>query len=208
MGVLVVDDHPVFVEGVARAITDHSQLDLLATASDGREGLDLIRARDPDVALVELRLPGLSGCELLDAVTQLDLGTRVLMISSHVEDETVHEALARRAAGFITKSCNRDEICLAILAVRRGEIVVSPSLRGGVLAQIAHRRAPELPRLSEREVEILELLAKSTPRAQIARQLYLSEHTVKTYMARIYKKFDVPDRTAAVLEAMRRGIIS
>ena len=205
--VLVADDHPLFREGVARAIKEWPELELVAEVADGREALDLIRAELPHVAVVDMRLPGLDGAEIAAAVTRDGLSTRVLLLSAFSDEQIVFRALEAGAAGYLTKESTRDEIARAALAVGRGGTVLAPELAAGLASQIRQRGLGDTPILTKREREVLVLLCDGKSAPQIASQLFLGTTTVKSHLGRLYEKLGVSDRAAAVAEAMRRGLI-
>ncbi len=205
--VLVADDHPLFREGVARAIKEWPELELVGEVADGREALDLIRAELPHVAVVDMRLPGLDGAEIAAAVTRDGLSTRVLLLSAFSDEQIVFRALEAGAAGYLTKESTRDEIARAALAVGRGGTVLAPELAAGLASQIRQRGLGDTPILTKREREVLVLLCDGKSAPQIASQLFLGTTTVKSHLGRLYEKLGVSDRAAAVAEAMRRGLI-
>ena len=205
--VIVADDHPLFREGVARAIKEWPELELVAEVADGRAALDLIRAELPHVAVVDMRLPGLDGAEIAAAVTRDGLSTRVLLLSAFSDEQIVFRALEAGAAGYLTKESTRDEIARAALAVGRGGTVLAPELAAGLASQIRQRGLGDTPILTKREREVLVLLCEGKSAPQIAGQLFLGTTTVKSHLGRLYEKLGVSDRAAAVAEAMRRGLI-
>ena len=205
--VLVADDHPLFREGVARAIKEWPELELIGEVADGRAALDLIRAELPHVAVVDMRLPGLDGAEIAAAVTRDGLSTRVLLLSAFSDEQIVFRALEAGAAGYLTKESTRDEIARAALAVGRGGTVLAPELAAGLASQIRQRGLGDTPILTKREREVLVLLCDGKSAPQIASQLFLGTTTVKSHLGRLYEKLGVSDRAAAVAEAMRRGLI-
>lgn len=204
--VVVADDHPVYRKGVTRAIGSHEQLDLRGEASNGRDALTLIRAMAPDVALLDVRMPEMTGPQVLDAIKEEGLPTRVVFLSAFVEGAMVHDALSRGASGYISKDASEEELCEAVLEAAEGETVVSARLQGDVVKHVRNRTERDSA-LSEREREILSLVAGGATGPAIAGELHLSEATVKTYLRRTYEKLGVQTQAAAVAEAFRRGII-
>jgi two-component system nitrate/nitrite response regulator NarL len=205
--VLVADDHPLFRDGIARAVQGRPELELLAATADGRETLDRVIADRPDVAVVDLRMPGLDGLAVLETIRRQELGTRVIVLSAFTDPALVYEALAAGAAGYFSKDAERDAICDAITGAARGETVLDPALQAGVLGQIRTRGIDDGPVLTPREREVLELIAGGLSAPSIAARLHLSTPTVKTHLAHVYEKLGVSDRAAAVAEGMRRGIV-
>ena len=205
--VLVADDHPVYRDGVVRAIKERPDLELVAECDDGRAALEQIRALEPDVALLDVKMPSLDGTAVLNAVDREKLPTRVAFLSAYLDAAVVYTAVAGGAAAYLSKEADRQEICDAIAAVARGQTIFAPQVQAGIAQEMRMRREDDRPALSSREREVLELTAKGRSAPQIAEQLYLSTATVKTHLQRLYDKLGVSDRAAAVAEAMRRGIL-
>jgi two-component system, NarL family, nitrate/nitrite response regulator NarL len=206
--VLVADDHPLFREGIARAVRERPDLELVAEESDGRAALARIRETSPAVAVVDLRLPELDGVAIANAVARDALPTRVLVLSAFVEPQLVYEAMAAGAAGYFSKDADREAVLDAIAAVARGESCVEPRLQSGLFDELRGRAQDgERPVLTPREHEILQLMAGGLSAPAIGRRLYLATATVKTHQSRVYEKLGVSDRAAAVAEAMRRGLL-
>jgi two-component system, NarL family, nitrate/nitrite response regulator NarL len=206
--VVVADDHPLFREGIERAVRQRPELELVGTAADGREALELIRDAQPDAAVLDLKLPELDGLQVLNAVTRDGLPTQVLILSASADPEIVYRAVEAGAAGYFTKESDREAILDAIAAVARGETVVEPRLQTSIFGQIRlHAAREERPLLSVREREVLALMADGLSAPQIAERLIVALPTVKTHQARIYEKLAVSDRAAAVATAMRGGIL-
>jgi two-component system, NarL family, nitrate/nitrite response regulator NarL len=205
--VLVADDHPVYREGVVRAIRERPELELVAECADGRTALEEIRRRRPRVAVLDVKMPGLEGPEILNTVEREALPTRVIFLSAYVDGAIVYAAVAAGAAGYLSKDASRADICDAVTTVARGETLLSSEVHGGIAREIRLRRQDDRPVLTRREREILGLTAEGHSAPQIARQLYLSTATVKTHLQHLYEKLEVSDRAAAVAEAMRRGLL-
>jgi two-component system, NarL family, nitrate/nitrite response regulator NarL len=206
--IVVADDHPLFREGIERAVRERPDLELLASAADGREALHQIRDLEPAVAVLDLRLPQLDGLQVLNAVTRDALPTRVLFLSASSDPELVYRAVQGGAAGYFRKEADRQAILDAIAAVARGSTVVDPALQAGVFDQIRLRgTGEERPILTAREREVLALMAEGLSGPQIAERLIVAVPTVKTHQARLYEKLGVSERAAAVAEAMRRGLL-
>ena len=206
--VLVADDHPLFREGLARAVRERPGLELVGEVGDGRAALDGIRELSPAVAVVDLRLPGLDGVEIANAVARDALPTRVLVLSAFTEPRLIYEAMAAGAAGYYSKDADREAVLDAVAALARGESRVEPRLQNALFGELHERaRDTEAPVLSPRERQILTLMAEGASAPAIGKQLYLAAATVKSHQARIYGKLGVSDRAAAVAEAMRRGLL-
>jgi two-component system nitrate/nitrite response regulator NarL len=205
--VLVADDHPAMRGALARLVSEHAALELVGQATDGDEAVEMIDALSPDVALLDVRMPKLDGLGLLRRLQAQERAVRVLFISGYNDSAIIHEAISQGAAGFLTKDSEESEICDAIIEVACGRPVLSLALQSGVLDEI-RRRAPEPVTLSGRERELLELAAEGVTSAEIAKRLCLSPNTVKTYWQRLYEKLGASDRASAIVEAIRRGLLT
>ena len=206
--VLVADDHPLFRDGIARAVKDRPDLELVGEAADGRAALDGIRELAPAVAIVDLRLPDLDGMDILNAVKRDGLATRILMLSASTEGPLVFQAVSAGAAGYLSKNADRTAVCDAVAAIARGESVLDPGVQSGLFAEVRSRGVTDQrPVLTQREGEILRLIAEGKSAPDISRELFLSTATVKTHLGHLYEKLGVSDRAACVAEAMRRGLL-
>ncbi len=205
--VLAADRHPLYRDALTRAIRERPELELVGQARDGREALDAIGSEQPDVAVIDRTLAGLSGDQVLNAVGRDSLHTRVVMIAAEPDPELVYAAIANGAAGYLTKDADARELCDAIAAVARGRTVLSPQLQAGIAGEIRLRAVDERPVLSDRERQALELVAEGLTAPEIGRRLCLATPTVKTHLHHVYDKLGVAERAAAVAEAMRRGLL-
>jgi two-component system nitrate/nitrite response regulator NarL len=205
--VFVAEDHPLYLEAVESAIKHRPDLELVGSAADGRHALDEIRRLQPQVAVLGMRMSGLDGSEVLNAIVRDQIPTRVVFLSTVTESGLVYDMLARGAAGYVDKSSSSEEICSAIIAVSRGEIVLSPSLDGGVLRQIHLRAAEPAIKVTPREREVLRLVAEGLSASEIASRLFIQPSTVKSHLHNLYGKLGVAERAAAVAEGMRRGLL-
>jgi two-component system nitrate/nitrite response regulator NarL len=201
--VYVADDHPLFLEATVAALNERAELKVVGVAATGSEAVAGISALQPEVALLDMRLPGLSGQQVLDATAAAGLRTRVLFLSGHIDDEVVWRALAAGAAGYLSKDVDRDTICDAVLAVAQGELVVSREIKERLAGQ---RERPERPLLTPRERAVLALAADGDSTPQIAVALGVAPPTVKTHLQSIFHKLGVSDRTSAVAAALREGL--
>jgi two-component system, NarL family, nitrate/nitrite response regulator NarL len=205
--VLIAEEHPLYREGVVRAIKERPELELVGEARDGREALAMIKELQPDVAVLDVKMPQLDGLQVANAVVRDAARTRVLMLSAFLDRQIVFQAVAAGAAGYLSKDADRLEITDAILAVNRGDTVLAPEVQAGVAAEVRSRWRPDVPSLSERERQVLEMVAEGMLAPEIGRRLYLSPATVKSHLQSLYEKLGVSDRAAAVAEAMRRGVL-
>ena len=204
---LVVDDHPLFRDAMARLLRSWAEVEVIGEAASGRAALERIRADPPDVAVVDVRMPDVDGVQLCAAVGRDGLATRILIVSGYDDDELVYAALEAGAAGYVPKDAPRDEMARAVLAVAHGEMAIAARLASGLASQIRIRRERTGPLLTDREREVLALLAEGKSAPEIGRMLFLATSTVKSHLAHLYEKLGVSDRAAAVAEAMRRGLI-
>ena len=204
---IVADDHPLFRDGLVRALTGSGLVDVIAEAVDGPEALALIKEHRPQVALLDHQMPGLDGGQIAAAVLRAELPTRVLLVSANTDSAIVYHALQQGAAGYVPKESSRSEIVSAVLDCARGRDVVAAPLASGLAAEIRRRAEPAGPTLSAREREVLDLIASGASIPTIAKQLFLAPSTVKTHVQRLYDKLGVSDRAAAVAEAMRRRML-
>ncbi len=204
---VVVDDHPFFRDGVVRGLTMSGRVKVLGEAGDGREGLELIRAESPDVAVVDYQMPDLDGLDVVRAVVRDDLPTAVLLLSAITDSAIVFAALEAGARGYLAKDASRGDVVSAVEQVARGRTVVPPELASALADQIRLRASSAGPVLSERERQVLDGFSRGLSIPQVAAELYVAPSTVKTHTQRLYEKLGVSDRAAAVAEAMRRGLL-
>ncbi len=205
--VYVADDHPVFREAVARAASSRPELELVGTGGDGRRALEDIRSLSPGVAVLDMRLPQLEGLDVVRAIQRDRIQTSVVMLSADSSRELVYDAVQLGAAAFLTKASTLDQICDAIVAVARGETVLAPEVHSGLVRELRERDRSAVSLLSERESQVLLLIAEGLSNPEIGERLFISSSTVKTYVKSLLDKLGVNDRAAAVAEAMRRGLI-
>jgi two-component system nitrate/nitrite response regulator NarL len=205
---VVADDHPLYRRSLIDGIRRRPELELLDEAATGTRALELIREREPDVALVDVQMPALSGIELLGTVNREKLLTKVMLITGFEDSGFAYEAMALGAGAYMSKTTDADGICDAVATVARGGTVVDSSFQEGLINEIKVRESGDRPDLTDREVEVLRLTADGNSVADVARLLYLSEATVKTHLHHSYSKLEVSDRAAAVAKAIRMGLIS
>lgn len=205
--VVVVDDHPVFRDSLARAIDDAPDLALLGTAATAATGLELIRRERPDVAIVDVHMPGADGVQLTSTLRSAGLATRCLLISGDPSGSLIAEALRRGAAGFLTKGATADEVTEGVREVAAGHARLDDESQTLLVARM-NRDAPEpVEGLTARELDVLRLTAEGRSTQGIAERLCVSQGTVKGELASIYRRLGVRDRAAAVAVAYRRGLI-
>ena len=205
--VVVADDHPLFREGLVRALTSSGLVEVIGEAEDGPAALAMIKEHRPQVALLDHQMPGMDGVQVAAAVLRDELPTRVLLVSANNDPAIVYHALQQGAAGYLPKESSRAEIVNAVLDCAQGRDVVAAQLASGLAMEIRRRAEPSGPTLSGREREVLGLIAGGSSIPMIAKELFLAPSTVKTHVQRLYEKLGVGDRAAAVAEAMRRGLL-
>jgi two-component system nitrate/nitrite response regulator NarL len=205
--VLAADRHPLFREGLVRAIRQRPALQLVDEVADGRTALECILRHDPDIAVVDADLRDLDGSQVLNAVIRDRVRTRVLLVSAAIDPDAAYRAIAEGAAGVLSKRTSACELCGAVDAAAAGEVVLAPAAQTGVAAAIRRRALDPQPIFSEREQQILLLVAEGQSAAEIGRELYLSTGTVKGCLLKLYERLGVSERAAAVAAAMRRGLI-
>ncbi|MFC4056722.1 response regulator [Planomonospora corallina] len=201
---LIADDHPIVRDGIRGMFTGDPGFEVLGEAADGAQAVELARALDPDVILMDLRMPGMDGVAAIKELARTGIGARVLVLTTYDTDRDVLPAIEAGATGYLLKDTGRDELVHAVRTAARGEAVLSPSVATRLLGQV---RTPAAP-LSARELEILVLIAEGATNREVAARLFISEATVKSHVLHIYTKLGVNDRAAAVAAAFRRGLLT
>jgi DNA-binding NarL/FixJ family response regulator len=203
--VLVVDDHPVVRHGLVSMLRWEQDLTLVGEAGDGAEAVRLILEQQPDVVLLDLRLPQLSGIEVMRRVRPQAPGTRFLVLTTYDTDEYIAPALAAGAQGYLLKDAEPEDLYRAIRALMEGGAALEPKVAARVLGHLTEEHANE--ELSEREMEVLRLLPSGASNKAIALQLGLSENTIKSHISHIFSKLGVQSRAEAVSSAAQRGLL-
>ena len=201
---LIVDDHPVVRDGIRGMLAGDPDLDVVGEASDGAEAVRLVGSLQPDVVLMDLRMPRLGGVAAIRALADQGAAAKVLVLTTYDTDSDVVPALEAGATGYLLKDAPREELVRAIHAAVRGETVLAPSVATRLVSQL---RTPEHETLSERELEVLTLISRGKTNRGAATRLFISEATVKTHLLHIYAKLGVNDRAAAVATAYERGLL-
>jgi DNA-binding NarL/FixJ family response regulator len=206
--VVLADDHPMVRYGVAAVLADAPEVDLVAEAADGHALLREVAAHSPDVVLTDLDMPGGSGVEAIGALRRQFPSVGVLVLTMHADDESVFGALRAGAHGYLLKGADRAELVRAIQSVAAGEAVYGAPVAARIMAFFTGGQAvtPAFPDLTEREREVLTLLAAGQRNSAIAARLHLSEKTVRNHVSAVLGKLQVPDRTAAALKAKDAGL--
>lgn len=202
---LIVDDHPVVRDGLRGMFSGDPNCEVVGEAADGAQALDLTERLYPDVILMDLHMPGMDGVTAIRELAKRKSPPRILVLTTYDQDSYVLPAIEAGATGYLLKDAPRDELMRAVRAVAEGKTVLSSSVAGKLVSQV---RSPQREGLSQREMEILRLVALGTTNREIARKLFISEATVKTHLLHIYEKLGVPDRAAAVSTAYQRGLLN
>ena len=198
---LVVDDHPLLRFGVAALVANHPDIVLVAEASDGREGVEQFRAHNPDITLMDLQMPAMSGIDALMAIRELQPAARVIILTTYSGDIQVLRAMKAGAQGYLVKNLLHKDLLATIRAVHAGQKMMSPA----VATEVATYSAEDA--LTSREVDVLRFLANGCANKEIAYQLSITEDAVKSRVKNILMKLHANDRTHAVTIGLRRGII-
>ena len=199
--VLIADDHPVVLEGLVALLSHQKEIAVIATATNGREAVQMYSELRPDVTLLDLRMPGVSGLQALEAIREIDTEARVLVLTTFDGDENIYRAIHGGARGYLLKEAGADDIVEAVLAIHAGRRYIPDEISGKLAEHIGHST------LTKRETEVLNLAARGKKNKQIAAILGLTEGTVKGYFNNILLKLAAHDRTEAVTIAASRGII-
>lgn len=209
INILIVDDHPVVREGIGAMLKKEPDFKIVGEACNGLEAVEKARELSPDVVLMDLRMPELDGVEAISRIRQEKPEVKFIILTTYSDDEYIFKGIAAGARAYLLKDAPRDELFKAIRAVSRGESLIQPVVASRVLDRLAElsRKNPTAESLSDREVEVLKLMAKGVSNKDIADQLSITQSTVKTHITSIFQKLDVTTRTEAVTTALKRGII-
>jgi DNA-binding NarL/FixJ family response regulator len=219
---LLCDDQAIVCEGLRAMLTPVPQIEIVGVANNGIEAVDLTRSTHPDLILMDLKMPKMNGIQATKAIREQFPNVRILVLTTYDADEWVINAIRNGASGYLLKDTPQEDLIKAIIETVEGSSHIDPHVAGKVLDHIANesfdpnQNEPGLSasdrelisRLSDREREVLQLLATGLSNTEIAKTLFLSEGTVKNYMSTIYSKLGVIDRTQAAILAMRAGLIS
>jgi DNA-binding NarL/FixJ family response regulator len=207
--VLIADDHVLVRQGLREYLDMAADIDVIAEASNGEEVLAFLETAQPrpDVALIDVRMPGMDGLEVARSIRNHYPGTHVVMLSAYDEPQYVTEAARAGARGYVLKTRDAEHLIQAVRLVAGGSMVIDPDVVASLADELGEREASETQALSARELEVLQLLAFGYTNKEIAEQLSVSKDDVKSYLEHLYKKLGASDRTAAVAEALRRRLI-
>ncbi|MEM8708204.1 MAG: response regulator transcription factor [Actinomycetota bacterium] len=207
---MLADDHRMLREGLSRSMSEHG-FDVVGEARDGVEAVNMAYSLNPDVILMDVSMPEMDGVEACRQVRSAVPATKVVMLTMHADQEVLANAIRAGACGYLVKDCSTEEIAGAVRMASSGETALSPQLAASMLDEV--RKLDMAPTREERvvtkrEEEVLQLIADGCSTSEVADQMYISQKTVKNHLASIYQKLDARDRTQAVLQAVRMGIVS
>ena len=201
--VLIADDHPVVRDGIRGMLAGDPGFEVVGEAGDGARAVELARSLGPDVVLMDLRMPGTGGVDAIRELARLGLPARVLVLTTYATDGDVGPAIEAGATGYLLKDVQPEELARAVRLAARGETVLSPLVATRLVGRV---REPAVS-LSDRELEVLRIIAGGSTNREAAARLFISEATVKTHVLHIYGKLGVNDRAAAVAVGFRRGLL-
>lgn len=204
--VVVADDHPVVRAGIVGLIALDDGIEVVGQASDGAEAVELAEAMRPDIVLMDLRMPKLSGAEATARIAQVLPEVRVLVLTTYESDDDILGAIEAGASGYLLKAAPHEEILAGIRAVAEGHTVLAPAIAATLVTRM-RQDAQATPQLSPRELEVLRRVAAGRSNPEIARELFIGEATVKTHLLHVFEKLGVSDRTRAVTLALELGIL-
>ncbi|PWW21252.1 LuxR family two component transcriptional regulator [Geodermatophilus normandii] len=202
--VLVVDDHPVVRGGLVGWLAAQEDLEVVGEAGDGQEALALVAATRPDVVLMDLRMPRMDGVTAIERLAVSHPAVRVLVLTTYDTDADIVRAVAAGATGYLLKDAPLPQLADAVRAAARGETVLAPPVAARLVSRM---RAPAAEEPTARELEVLGGVARGLTNAEIGRELFIGEATVKTHLLRVFAKLGVDDRTRAVMVAVERGLL-
>ncbi|GAA1598099.1 response regulator transcription factor [Kribbella sancticallisti] len=205
--VLVVDDHPVVRSGLIGMLAVTDDIKVVGEAGDGEEALALVEATRPDVVLMDLRMPRRDGVSATGAIVSGYPSTKVLVLTTYDTDTDILHAVEAGAAGYLLKDTPHADLLDGIRAASRGETVLAPPVAARLMSRLRTPAAPAAAQPSPRELEVLAAVARGLSNAEIGRELFIGEATVKTHLQRLFTKLDVDDRTRAVTVAIERGLL-
>jgi DNA-binding NarL/FixJ family response regulator len=199
--VMIADDHPIVCLGLATMIDSQPDMTVVAQASNGREAVEMFTQHTPDVTLIDLRMPEMSGVDAIKAIRARHPGAVFIVLTTYQGDEDIHKAMAAGAQGYLLKGMPHDDLLEAIRRVKGGSQYLPPSVRSSLANRLPSSE------LSPRELQILELIVKGLSNKQIADRLGITEGTVKWHVNAILGRMNVSDRTQAAVAALNRGIV-
>lgn len=210
--VLIADDQEIVCQGLKKILQSDPEIQVIATANNGQQALDMIAAKPPDLVLMDLQMPLMNGVQAIRRLRVSHPRLPVLVLTTYMDDKWLFDAIRSGASGYLMKDRPRQELIDAIKGTATGDAYIDPSVAGKVLSSVASgsskKEFDQSYNLTEREQEILTLLAEGLSNAEISQRLWLSEGTVRNYTSTLFAKLGVSDRTQAVILAMRQGLVS
>lgn len=209
--VIVCDDQEIVTQGLSTILNNDPEIEVVGAAYDGLELLGLLPEKNPDLVLLDLKMPVMNGIQAAQRIQQSFPKVRVIILTTYDDDEWLFDALQSGVQGYLLKDTPSQQIVEAIKGAMKGETYLDPSIAGKVVSSIAYQTPSDKSRsailLSERETDVLHLMARGLTNADIARELFLSEGTVRNYASALFNKLGVNDRTQAVIAGLRNGLI-
>jgi len=210
--VLIVDDHAIVRDGIRSLLSTIEDIDVVDEAATGREALNLFNRWKPDIVLMDLVMPEMDGIQAIQAIMEVHPEAKILVLTSFATDNKVFPAIKAGASGYLLKDSDSDELVRSIREVQRGESSIDPKIARKLLRELSdpppQTPPPEVDPLTERELEVLKLVARGQSNSEISKQLVISEGTVRTHVSNILGKLHLASRTQATLYALRKGLAS
>lgn len=207
---LLADDHRMLREGLSRSMTDEG-FDVVGQADNGEEAVRMVAELRPDVVLMDVSMPEMDGIDATRAIASSGAQTKVIMLTMHADKDMLGDAIRAGACGYLVKDCSTEEVAEAVRMAAKGDTALSPQLAATMLDEVRRLEVPEPADedriITKREEEVLQHIADGCSTPEVAARLYISQKTVKNHLASIYQKLDARDRTQAVLQAVRMGIV-
>ena len=207
MRVMIVDDHPITRSGLRTALSGSDEVEIVGEAESGEEAIDLVEQVKPEVVFMDVRMPGMGGLEATKIIRDVSPDTKVILFTVEESRSAIADAIAAGVSGYLLKDVSAEELVKAARLALEGKAVIHPSLTRAFIEEVQTvDRRPDAP-LSKREAEILQMVAYGATTKEVAHDLSISPHTVKTHLERIFEKLGANDRAQAVAIAIRRGIV-
>jgi NarL family two-component system response regulator LiaR len=206
--VLIVDDHTVVRQGLRFLLDQQPDIEIVGEASDGRQAIDSVQDQVPAVVLLDMLMPGTDGLTALREIKRISPATQVVILTSHQDDGGLFDAIKAGATSYVLKTAGVETVVESVRAAARGESVLDPSVAAKVLEEMRRPRGrEEVDRLSKREIDVLTALARGRANKEIARELSISDETVKTHVSNILSKLHLADRTQAAIYGLQQGLV-
>jgi len=204
--IMLVDDHHLLRQSLKRQLEDSGH-EVVADVADGTSAISIALNKQPDIILMDISMAGGDGLSACRAIMEADARQRIVMLTMHVETDLIRKSLKAGAIGYLTKDATFDEVLKALQMACDGDVIISPEFAHALLHEAEDTRTHQESNLSDRELEVLQLLAEGQSTPEIASNLFISQKTVKNHLASIYTKIDARDRTHAIIRAVKMGII-